>query len=501
MDRRRELILLQEEWKKRRSEDPLRSFEPHAKQRQFIDAVFNGEYDHVWYMGANRSGKSQIGAYCGAQLARFGHPNPKAAYSSGMEVRDRATSGWVVSLDFPNSRDVVAPKYFDNGFVSPGGATPMIPQHEVKEWRATDQILKLRNGSIIGFKSCDAPAIKLAGAGKDWIHFDEEPPAAHYEEATIRLEAGRKLLVFGTATLLPPVGVAGGISWLFPKVIRPWQKGQLERTQIITASIHDNPHIDPAEIKMLETLFPPGTPQHDIRILGELVPGIGGARAYQAFSQKLHVSKLGPIDMHRPVAWVWDFNVEPMITLIGQRHEHRFRVHKELILEPGSIPDMCEYAYNVLSGHASEIHIYGDATGMNRTAQYGDTDYRIISNQLRRFGVPFRIRVRPKNPLVSDRINAVNRALKDEFDVKHLEIDESCEELIQDMEGVLLEAGGGIKKSRNKNDPYYRRTHASDALGYWVEYEAPVRFKSLGVRLRAGGVRDAKYGFSMQDMR
>lgn len=497
MDLKRELLALQQELSTRKEGDPLEAFQPTKAQKPFADDILDGKVDEAWFCGSNRSGKSSIGAYVAATLARKGRRNPPSSFSGSgktfMEVRDRATSGWVVSLDFPNSRDVAQPKLFDNGNLTPGQIPPLIPEREIKEWRATDQILKLKSGSLIGFKSADSPPTKLAGAGKDYIWFDEEPPIGHYEEATIRVEAGRSLTVFGTATLLPQVGRAGGISWLFEKIINPWKHGKLgERRKVYTSSIWDNPYIGKQEIAMLEALFPPGSKMHDIRIRGELIPGLGGARAYHSFERHLHVRALGPIDNYRPIAWCWDFNVEPMITVIGQRHNDKFRFYKELVLEQGSIPDMAEYFFNVMSEHRAEIWIYGDATGAGRRAQYGESDYRVIQNEMRRFGLPFRMKVRETNPPVSDRLNATNRALKDELGAINIEVDESCEELIADFEGVLTDPAGGIKKSHNTKDPYYRRTHASDAATYWIAYEAPVRAMSIGERV-IPKIKDVSY--------
>ncbi len=54
-------------------------------------------------------------------------------------------------------------------------------------------------------------------------------------------------------------------------------------------------------------------------------------------------------------------------------------------------------------------------------------------------------------------------------------IDPSCQELAKDLEGVLRDNKGGILKTSNRKDPYFWRTHISDALGYWINREAPVR--------------------------
>src|SRR3990167_8005779 len=95
-------ISLLQEWQERKKTDPLLNFEPHSKQKPFIDAVLAGDNDENWFLAANRSGKSDAGAYCGATLARFGDQSPDVRFVGGagssVEVRDRATSGWVVAL-------------------------------------------------------------------------------------------------------------------------------------------------------------------------------------------------------------------------------------------------------------------------------------------------------------------------------------------------------------------------------------------------------------------
>lgn len=69
----------------------------------------------------------------------------------------------------------------------------------------------------------------------------------------------------------------------------------------------------------------------------------------------------------------------------------------------------------------------------------------------------------------------MNVACKDHEGSIQLEIDPSCLELIDDMEQVISDGRGGIKKTHNRKDPYYKRTHTSDALGYWISFEAPIR--------------------------
>lgn len=471
---REELLQLASELETRRSNDPLLSYPLHSKQKLFCNSVLKGLKKENWFIAANRSGKSHAGAYCGAMLARFG--SQYAGYvtsESGISVRDRATSGWVSCLDFPTARDVMQPKYFNNGF-GMASDEPFIPDREIEEWRPTDQILRLKNGSIIGFKSADSGRKKYQGAGKDWMHMDEEHPWEIYEESVIRV--GKKpLTFFATATILPPEGRdSGSASWVFSKIIQPFEDGRLTHIGVFAASIYDNPGIARDEIKRLESIYPEGSLSRRIRLEGEWLPGIGGARAYASFDRTLHVRTQPPLALRRPLCWMWDFNVEPLVSLIGQFDGTTYRIYRELVLDEGNIPDMCQLFYDKFPRHESEIWLYGDSTGNKRTGQTGKSDYYLILNEMKRYG-RVKLRVPQENPKVPDRINAVNRLMLDEDGQVRFQVDPSCQELISDFENVLRDQRGGILKTHNRKDPYFRRTHTSDACGYWLAYEEPVR--------------------------
>ena len=103
-----QLLALAEEVSKRRADDPLVKYQLHPKQRAFVESCLYGGAKENWFIAANRSGKSDAGSYIGATLARFGTERTTVQTNSDgtastVQVRDRATSGWVSSLDFPTS--------------------------------------------------------------------------------------------------------------------------------------------------------------------------------------------------------------------------------------------------------------------------------------------------------------------------------------------------------------------------------------------------------------
>lgn len=479
-------LALREELAARVAADPWWGWRPHPKQEAFVRAILAGEVSEAWAICANRSGKSDAAAFIGAGLARFGRTNPR--YSQSASAPFAPTKGWVVSATGNASKSVIQPKIFDNGLAAAEPHPPFIPQREIIGFNQNDQVLKLKNGSIIEFKTAEAKTLSFAGAGLDWVLIDEECPKPIYDELTIRIGAGKRLLVFGACTLLPPEGQVGGVSWMFPTMIKPWIANPAKCDyRLFGWSIYDNPYLLPEEITRLEAKYPVGSVERAIRLDGEWLPGLQGARAYTSFDSRLHVKPQGGINPRRPICWTWDFNVEPMATLIGQRDGDIFRVHRELVIETdASVDQMVQYFHEAVPSHTGEVWVYGDATARKRNvmAPGGKTEYSVILNLMRTYGCPIRLKVPEANPLVPDRINAVNAQLRDGEGVSHVEIDPSCKELIDDLEQVLRDGRGGLKKTHNRHDPYFKRTHPSDAFGYWINYEEPVRVVSMMDRLR-----------------
>jgi phage terminase large subunit-like protein len=484
----------------RRKNDPLYTFVLHKKQQEFHDAIIDEVHSEVWCFGGNRSGKSDIGSYSGATLARFGVPDKqvKSQFIAGgkIEVRDRATSGWVVSLDFPTSRDIIQPKYFDNG-VGYASHPPFIPKREIKEWRQADQILILHNGSIIGYKSADSGRGKFQGVEKDWIHFDEEPPIEVYKECTVRIGT-RQLCIFGTCTLLPPEGQVGGVTWLYNDMAKPFLNGSLPKnTHVVRMSMYDNPHLPREAIEQYASRYKPDSVEFRIRVLGELLPGLSGARAYTGFDHMIHVKPQEEFyNPNAPLCWYVDFNVSPYISGVGQRDGVKFRFMREFMLEEGNHDEMCEIVYEFYGNHPGEIWLYGDATGQRRSVQTNQSDYTLIANNMRKKGKYIKLKLPSVNPNVPDRVNAANVAFRDNDGISNVEIDPSCKELIMDFEQVLRDSRGGIKKSNNPRDPYSRRSHSSDGATYWIAYEAPVVHKRKIGRMPITNVSRPNYGFT-----
>jgi len=261
--------------------------------------------------------------------------------------------------------------------------------------------------------------------------------------------------------------------------------------------MYDNPYLSKDAIAQYETKYKPDSVEFRIRVLGELLPGLSGARAYTGFSHEFHVKpQMEYYNPHAPLAWYIDFNVSPYISGVGQRDGPKFRAMMEFLLEEGNHDDMCDLVYEFFGNHPGEIWLYGDATGQRRNVQTNQSDYTLLVNAMRRHGKAIKLKLPNVNPNVPDRVNAVNVAFRSNEGVANIEVDPSCEELIADFEQVLRDPRGGIKKSNNPRDPYARRTHASDGFSYWIAYEAPVVNARTRDRMPISRIDKPNYGFT-----
>ena len=121
-------------------------------------------------------------------------------------------------------------------------------------------------------------------------------------------------------------------------------------------------------------------------------------------------------------------------------------------------PDLIKSIKETFYGH--QIYVYPDASGIKRSSINAHTSDIALLKEAK-----FRIKAKVTNPLVRDRVAAVNRA----FERGNLKIDiGKCPELTECLEQqVFLDNGQPDKKSGYD--------HMVDALGYMVSYLLPIK--------------------------
>jgi hypothetical protein len=210
-------------------------------------------------------------------------------------------------------------------------------------------------------------------------------------------------------------------------------------------------------------------------------------RTYYAFDAGVHVKEL-TFDPRFPLAWSLDFNVNPMSMLILQRMGDVVHVLDEIILSDGHTRAACEVFVERAEELAKqvrwyqrplEVDVYGDSSGNQNRTSATATDWTIVRKYFEMWRGVFDVHVRSNsvNPAVRDRVNCVNSRLRnrDEDEDPPLYVDPRCKELIKDLEEVTwrVDATGAATGDINKSDR--KRTHTSDALGYYVASAFPLK--------------------------
>lgn len=215
---------------------------------------------------------------------------------------------------------------------------------------------------------------------------------------------------------------------------------------------------------------------------------VGLHRAYYAFAREVHVQSVS-FDVLRPLVWSIDFNVNPMCMLLMQRLEDMVHVLQEIVIKPDANTEAgCEaFLKRALPLDAQvpyhqrplTVKVYGDASGGQRRTSAAATDWALIRQFFQRWVGSFQPEyyTASVNPLVRDRVNCVNSRLRNHAEQSNLLIDPSCQELIKDLDQVMwaLDSTGAATSELNKSDK--ARTHASDALGYFLAQAFPLRAK------------------------
>jgi hypothetical protein len=195
-------------------------------------------------------------------------------------------------------------------------------------------------------------------------------------------------------------------------------------------------------------------------------------RVYYAFDRAQNVEKAA-YNPRLPLFWSLDFNVNPMCSVIGQRDGDYVQILEELFLPNSHTAAACEeFAKRVAKwGRRLTVNLYGDASGNGRHTSASRTDWQIVREHLAAYGHVPQPRVPSVNPPVRDRVNCVNAMLCNQAGERRLILDESCKELIKDLEQITWD-----EDSLDKSDS--KRSHLSDALGYVISRDFAMQPKS-----------------------
>lgn len=188
-------------------------------------------------------------------------------------------------------------------------------------------------------------------------------------------------------------------------------------------------------------------------------------RVYYPFDRHTHAKPEITFNPKLPI-WVGvDFNIDPMSAAIMQPQPNgQVWVVDEVFMHNSNTEEICEELERRYWRYMSQITIYPDPAGGARQHARGESDLDIF----RQKGFK-RIKHRRKHPAVADRVNAVNRMLRNADGTIRLMVNSTCRNLIESMEQTLYKAGSrDIDKAAGME-------HITDALGYAIELEFPTK--------------------------
>lgn len=256
----KETAKLLAELERRKKEEHLRYERPFQKQQEFH---LCGKRN-AWILGGNRVGKTRSGALkatlyaLGKDAEKYLEDWPKELHEKYKKVYMRfgggPTRGWVFSPSFEVQRDVTQKALLGD---KTAGMPGIIPTGEISKlvWRTTGvlDLLILKNGSTIGFKSYDQGREKAQGTSQHWVWMDEEGPKEIYTEAMMRLMDTRGDM-FGTMT--PLLGLTYIYTDIYLNDNKPVDKRDPEIFCLFVSWL-DNPYLSDDEKVRLEATLDP----------------------------------------------------------------------------------------------------------------------------------------------------------------------------------------------------------------------------------------------------
>jgi hypothetical protein len=320
--------------------------------------------------------------------------------------------------------------------------------------KATNTLTMKDTGSKVLFRSLEEYE-RLRGTNLAWFGVDEMTYTT--EDSWTRLEGrlrdplAERLCGFGVWT-------PKGFDWVY----RRFRSEPVKGYELIEAEPYENRYL----LEKVPDFYDRLKASYDERFFQQEALGkylnLASGRAYYAFDRQANTGTYA-IDERKPLIWSWDFNLNPMCSVICQEIGEDVVVGDEIVIETSSTPEVCAEFLARYGRHRGGVEVYGDASGEHGHTATGKSDYHLIREFFRRNPeLRGEVHVSRANPPVRDRINVTNAQILNAQGERHLLVDKRCKELIKDLEQVCYKPGTGqIDKEKDR-----RRTHLSDALGY-----------------------------------
>lgn len=405
----------------------------HPKQK----AVFDARQRFVIAVCGRRFGKTVIGIERALR-----------------NMRRKKFRGWIIAP----TRQMVKDLYWE----------PLKERAERLHWKVrkneTDLVLeRLSTGARYTLLSGDRPE-RLRGRGLDDVIGDEWADM----DGNLFPEIIRPALIDrrGTALL---VGTPAGRNHLFELWNGVEHNPEWARFQFKTI---DNPYLPADEIAAARATMDERTARQELE--ADFVEYLGAA--YHYHDRAVHRVER-PFNHDAPIVVCADFNIDPCIWELAQPLTHPVECEyffDEICQRNTVVWRMCAetqrriialFSGDEMRARQHPLKFYGDYTSnKRRDVTAVDSAWGIIRSQFDGWNTEFNLK---NNPRVVDRLNAMNGLMRGADGVVRMGYSARCVELGKDFD--MCSADDVLRKGAVGD-----RTHASDAAGYYVEWEHPV---------------------------
>jgi PBSX family phage terminase large subunit len=412
-------------------------FKKTDRQREAIKLLGNELLRYVMLYGGSRSGKTFIAVF--ALCVRASKVKSRHIILR-LKFNHAKTSIWLDTL----------PKVLRICF----------PDLKV-EYKASDYYILFPNGSEIWIGGLDdAERVeKILGKEYSTIYFNEcsQIPYRSIEMALTRLAEKNDLRKKAYFDENPPTKKHWSY-WLFIKGLHPDTLEPIKKDNYGAILMNPKDNIENIDEDYITEILN-NLSENEVKRFrdGEFLDSDEG-QAYHSFQREINVHSFDKRYANGTIMVGMDFNVNPMTAVVGYYQNNTFYVVDEIYLENS---DTYKMSGELIKRGYKSAFIYPDSTGKNRKTS-GRSDHLILKDD------GFIVKD-TRNPFVKDRVNNINRLLRD----GRIIIDPKCKRLIMDLERVVWDGNDLDKRS----DP--NLTHISDALGYWcwavdnIVYKAP----------------------------
>lgn len=187
---------------------------------------------------------------------------------------------------------------------------------------------------------------------------------------------------------------------------------------------------------------------------------------YYGFSRERNVDDSVVYNPNEKIYVGSDFNVSPMAWTLAHKVDGRALVFDELYIMNTNTPKTLDALYARYPNHKAGWRFCGDATSKARKTAATHSDYVLIKNDIRFENKE--VRYPDSNPAIGDRFACVNANCSN----ARVVINSKCRNLLDDLEACAYKEGSKEQDKSNKFEG-----HITDALGYFLVREFPIRLR------------------------